>query len=157
LRLFHPDAAQWFGERFVSLDLDVVLTGDLRPLWDREEDFVAWGDTNPQPGSHYNGSMMLLRANTRTHVWTDFDPETSPQKAKAARCFGSDQGWISYRLGPGEAKWGTADGVYSYRNHIAEHQQKLPEGAKAVIFHGHLDPWSRYVQKNCPWARKHWQ
>lgn len=45
LRLFHPDAAEWFGERYVSLDLDVVITGDLAPLWNRTEDVVFWGDT----------------------------------------------------------------------------------------------------------------
>ena len=155
LRLFHPDAAQWFGGRYVSLDLDVVITGDLSELWNRTETFVAWGDTNPLPGSHYNGSMMLLTAGAHPEVWTDFDPETSPRKAKRSGCFGSDQGWISYRLGPGHPKWTTRDGVYSFRNHLATNMQHLPENARIVVFHGHHDPWGQFAQQ-IGWLRKHY-
>jgi hypothetical protein len=152
LRLFHPDASRWFGDRIVSLDLDVVITADLAPLWDRSEDFVAWGDTNPLPGSHYNGSMILLTAGSRSQVWTRFDPATSPRQSLKARCFGSDQGWISYCLGPGEAKWTRADGVYSFRNEIAA-TRALPSNARLVVFHGAHDPWDAYVQANYPWVQ----
>lgn len=157
LRLFHPDAAQWFGQRFVSLDLDTVVTGDLVTLWDRSEDVVFWGDTNPQPGSHYNGSMMLVKAGSRPQVWNDFDPEVSPRQSLKARCYGSDQGWISYKLGRGEARWGPRDGVYSFRNHIAQDATRLPENARIVFFHGCHDPWDRWTQANCPWVRTHYQ
>lgn len=156
LRLFAPDAAATFGERFVSLDLDCVLTGDVRPLWDRAEDFVAWGDTNPMKGSHYNGSMILLRAGTRAQVWTAFDPQRSPARSLRAGCFGSDQGWISYCLGPGEAKWSTKDGVYSFRVHLTGKRQ-LPANAKVVMFHGHVDPWLANVRREYPWVREHYQ
>lgn len=157
LRLFHPDAARWFGSRYVSLDLDMVITGDLMPLWDRPEPIVFWGDTNPLPGSHYNGSMILMTAGCRPQVWTDFDPLVSPTLSYRAKCFGSDQGWYSYCLGPGEARWTTADGVYSYRNHLAPQQAKLPENARVVVFHGHHDPWDGYVQAQCPWVRRHYR
>jgi hypothetical protein len=155
LRLFHPAAAEWFGERFISLDLDMVITGDLRPLWNRPEDVVFWGDTNPKPGSHYNGSMMLIRAGSRPQVWSDFDPVNSPRKSLIAKCWGSDQGWISYRLGPGEAKWTRADGVYSFRNDLKEGRQ-LPANAKVVVFHGAHDPWTPYA-RNWPWVREHYR
>jgi hypothetical protein len=156
LRLFHPDAAQWFGNRFVSLDLDTVITGDLRPLWNRPEPFIAWGDTNPLPGSHYNGSMMLLTAGARAQVWTDFNPKTSPQQSLQARCFGSDQGWISFKLGKGEARWTRKDGVYSFRNEVASHGQSLPANARIVFFHGLLDPWMSLVQRKYPWVKEHY-
>lgn len=155
LRLFHPDAAQWFGDRFVSLDLDMVIMGDLRSLWNRANNFIAWGDTNPR--TFYNGSMMLLSAGARPNVWTTFDPRTSPAEARAAGQFGSDQGWISHCLGRGEAKWTTADGVFSYRNHILKNQTRhLPAGAKVVIFHGSVDPWSAKAQQ-LPWVRQHYR
>lgn len=156
LRMFHPDAAQWFGERFVSLDLDVVITADLTPLWHRPEPIVLWGDTNPQPGSHYNGSMILLTAGSRPKVWTEFDPATTPQKTLRARCWGSDQGWLSYCLGGGEAKWGKSDGVYSFRNHMKGHPHRLPENARLIIWHGAHDPWSAYGQQ-IPWVREHYR
>lgn len=155
LRLFHPDAAQWFGERYVSLDLDVVLTADVTPLWERSEDVVFWGDTNPQPGSHYNGSMMLIRAGSRPQVWNAFDPAKSPKLALKNRSWGSDQGWISYCLGKGEAKWTKKDGVYSFRNDLKA-SGPLPENARLVIFHGKFDPWDQEAMQRCPWIRDHY-
>lgn len=155
LRMFHPDAAQWFGERFVSLDLDVVITGDLTPLWHRSEDIVLWGDTNKRRGSHYNGSMILLTAGSRPKVWTQFDPVVSPQQSVAAHAWGSDQGWISYCLGGGEAKWSKADGVYSFRNDLKQ-EMPLPRGARIVMFHGVHDPWGSVAQQK-PWVRAHYR
>ena len=156
LRMFHPEIASAFGERFVSIDLDCVLVSDVTPLWERPEDFVAYGDTNPQPGSHYNGSMMLLSAGARPHVWGKFDPKTSPQQSLRAGCFGSDQGWISYCLGPGEAKWGKADGVYSFRNHLRGKRSTLPENARLIVFHGDMKPWSRDASAY-GWIGHHWR
>ena len=150
LRAFHPDIATVFGERFVSLDLDTVVVGDLTPLWDRPEDFVIWGDTNPRTA--YNGSMFLLRAGSRPQVWTRFDPATSPARARRAGQFGSDQGWISYCLGPGEAKWTRRDGVYSYRNEIRARGGAVPGTARIVFFHGHYDPWMPEIRRTCPWV-----
>lgn len=153
LRMFHPDAAQWFGDRFVSIDLDVVLTGDLSPLWDRPEAFVMWGDTNRT--TFYNGSMLLMTAGARSKVWTEFNPKTSPSAARIAGQFGSDQGWISHCLGSGEATWTTADGVYSYRKHLVPDGGSLPANARVVVFHGAVDPWSRTAQA-LPWVKQHW-
>lgn len=154
LRMFHPEIAQTFGQRFVSLDLDVVITGDLTPLWDRTEDFVMTGDTNPR--THYNGSMVLMTAGARPQVWTKFDPVESPRAARAAGHFGSDQGFISYLLGPNEKKWTTADGVYSFRNHLQPKGCALPTDAKVVIWHGEHDPWSAFGMR-IEWVRQHYQ
>lgn len=155
LRMFHPEIAEVFGERFVSLDLDVVLTADVTPLWHREEPIVLWGDTNPQPGSHYNGSMVLMTAGARPNVWTDFDPATSPSRARAARCWGSDQGWISFCLGKGEARWTKADGVYSFRNDL-QHSRGLPPNARLVSFHGRSDPWDDSIRGRYSWIGEHY-
>lgn len=157
LRMFHPDIAAVFGERFVSIDLDVVLTGDVSPLWNRPEDFVAYGDTNPSPGSHYNGSMILLRAGSRPQVWNTFNPHRSPDEARHAGSFGSDQAWISYCLGGKEAKFKKADGVYSFRNDLPEREKhRLPKDARVVIFHGRLDPWSQEVS-HIDWIKEHYR
>lgn len=152
LRAFHPDIEAVFGPRFVSLDLDVVITADIRPLFDRPEDFMIWGDTNPR--TFYNGSIFMLKAGARPQVWTTFNPATSPRLARDAGHFGSDQGWISKCLGPNEAKWTTDDGVYSYRNHIRERGGTLPENARIVVFHGLGDPWSPEIYSRVPWVRE---
>jgi hypothetical protein len=158
LRIFHPGAAQWFGQRFVSLDLDMVIVGDLSPVWNRPEDFVIWGDTNPT--TLYNGSMVMLTAGARSKVWTDFDPASSPARARASGQFGSDQGWISHCLGRGEAKWGQKDGVYSYRNDIRPRGNRLPDNARMVIMHGEFDPWEAkpgWSPKTVPWIRENYR
>lgn len=139
LRLFEPDAGATFGDRFVSIDLDVVATADLVPLWDRPEAFVGYRD--PLYPAQLNGSMWLMSAGARPHVWTDFDPAKSPAIARAAGKRGSDQGWISYRL-PNEATWGPEDGVYSYRKDIEPRGGRLPEDARLTVWHGKSKPWT---------------
>jgi hypothetical protein len=157
LALFAPDAGQRFGERFVSLDLDVVITGDLTPLWERPEPIVLWSDPLFHPKGMYNGSMMLIAAGAAPELFTEFDPSTSPLAAKAAGCLGSDQGWISYRLGRGRPVWTAADGVYSFWVHLERQKKRLPPGARMVVFHGHRDPWMPEVQSEFAWVREHWR
>jgi hypothetical protein len=154
LKAFSADAVQWFGERFVSVDLDTVIVNDLRPLWNRPEDFVIWGETNPR--SFYNGSMWLMTAGARRQVYDDFDPQTSPREAHRHGRFGSDQGWISHRLGPGEAMWGRDDGVYSFRVHLNSGTTALPADARMVMFHGKEDPWCPLGQR-LEWVREHYR
>lgn len=153
LKVFSPEIAKVLGPRFVCLDLDTVITGDLMPLWDRSEDFIIWGETDRR--SWYNGSMFLLTAGARPQVWNEFNPRISPHEAKRAGKFGSDQGWISYRLGKGEATWSTQDGVYSFRVHLKANRYVLPENARIVMFHGHEDPWGAMAQ-NIGWVKEHW-
>lgn len=153
LRMFSGEMAALVGPRFVSLDLDTVLTDDVTPLWHRDEDIVLYGDTNPK--THYNGSMVLMTAGCRRKVWDEFDPASSPKKAKAAGFWGSDQAWLSYVLGGKEAKWTTADGVFSYRNHIRDHNNRLPDGSRLVVFHGNVDPWDHRGQ-SIEWVRRHY-
>lgn len=154
LKAFSKEAATVFGQRFVSLDLDCVITGDLVPLWDRDEDFVIWGDTSPK--TPYNGSMFLLRTGARAQVWEKFDPKTSPAKGRALGYFGSDQAWIGACLGPHEAKWSITDGVYSYRNHVQPNSGTLADNARIVMFHGKVDPWSAEAQAFA-WVREHYR
>lgn len=154
LKMFSGEARRIFGDRFVSLDLDCVVTGDLAPIFDRTEDFVIWGDTSPK--TPYNGSLILMSAGARPQVWTDFDPASSPSKGLALGYVGSDQAWISAVLGPGEAKFSGADGVYSYRNEISRQHGRLPPEARLVMFHGHTDPWDADAQR-LAWVRENWR
>lgn len=166
LKVFSRDIGQVLGERFVCIDLDMLITGDLRPLLNRKEDFIAW--RNPHPMWPYNGSMFMLTAGSRPQVWETFDPRTSPAKSHAAGCRGSDQGWISYVLGPGEATWDRKDGVWSYQDEILGRKRvngrltydiqnaPLPRNAKVIAFHGRYDPWARETQRMSPWITEHY-
>lgn len=138
LRLFHPDAAQWFGDRFVSLDLDWTIHADLRPLWGRPEPFVALRDPLYGHRGQYCGAMLMLTAGAMPQVWERFRPDGGPRVARARGFRGSDQAWISYAA-PGAPTWTTADGVYSYK---VDCRKGLPAGARMVNFHGQSKPWT---------------
>lgn len=157
IKLFAPDAALKFGERIVSLDLDCVIVDDIRPLFSGGEDFKIWGDT--ARGTPYNGSLFMLRAGSRSKVWTDFDPVRSPRLGRKLGYIGSDQAWYGACLGPGEPKWTRADGVFSFRNQIAppHGSGRLPQGARIVMFHGAYDPWMHEVQRRYPWIIEHYR
>lgn len=161
LRMFAEEARDIIGERILSLDIDMVPTGELAPLVDRPDDFVMWGGQamdgrDGPPYCWYNGSMILLSAGARRQVWEQFDPLVSPAAANRANCRGSDQGWIGHILGPGEPKWSTADGVYSFKNHILRAGGVLPQNARMVAFHGKQNPWDAEVQARHSWVRRHW-
>lgn len=149
LRIFDPAVAATIAPRFISIDLDVVITGDLKPIFDREEDFVIWAW--PFNRTLYNGTMWMMNADARPQVWTEFDPVKSPLAAKHAGFAGSDQAWMNYILGPNEATWtAEKDGVHGFRTF--RHTGKLPKGARLVSFHGLRKPWEEHVRRTHPWV-----
>jgi hypothetical protein len=107
ISMFRPDAADIFGERFICMDLDCVISAPLDPLFDVPDDFKIYrGTANDRP---YNGSMLLLTAGARREVFDRFTPERAV--AAGFKFTGSDQAWISYTLGRGQPTWGRDDGV----------------------------------------------
>lgn len=160
LAVFSRPVAAALGPRIVSLDLDCVLCGDLRGLWDRDDDFVGW----ELPGMHharvFNGSMWLARPSKLTWLWDEWDPDRSPAEAHGAGYRGSDQGWLSYRLIGRYPGWTDRDGVYGYKYHLVRrtrYHRELPEGARAVFFYGDPKPWDRSAQRATPWITEHWR
>jgi len=154
LRAFAPESKEILGERILSIDLDCVIVGDITPLVETEADFKIWGDT--AKGTPYNGSLWLLKAGSRSQVWTEFDPVKSPQIGKSLGYVGSDQAWIAACLGQDEKKWTARDGIYSFRNEI-KHTRELPTDARMVMFHGQYDPWMMDVRRKYPWIDQHWR
>lgn len=155
LKAFRPEMEREFGRRFVSIDLDCVITGDVTPLLTRSEDFVICRD-GLWPATPYNGSMWLMTAGARSQVWDTFTRRESPAKAKKLGYVGTDQAWIAACLGPDEAQWTTDDGVYSYRHHVLKNGGELPEDARIVFFHGRYDPSQADVQRH-EWVRENWR
>lgn len=174
--------SRWFrsvaGERFVILDLDCVVTGDLTPLWDRDEDFLIWRPNHP--GIPICASMFMLRAGAREDVWNKFDDVMSPALTSARGFRGSDQAWIRYCLGDDAPGWTSADGVYGYKDDICKGQKPnranisieprllkqmkprraygaLPEDARIVFFPGKPDPWDQEAIANSPWILEHYR
>lgn len=144
------EEAKCLGERIFALDLDVVVTGDLSPLVERNEDFVGWVD---EYAPKLKGGAFLLRAGSHPGVWDDFDPEVSPQLALEAGYTGSDQAWMSYKLFPPQGAWKSEDGLVK----INWLQDGPTETTRLVFTAGHSPPWDLAVQQRYPWVREHWR
>jgi hypothetical protein len=147
LVMFRPDAARWFGDRFVCMDLDVVVGKPLDPLFEGGEDFrIFKGTSSNRP---YNGSLMMLRAGARPQVYRDFTPEKA---AEAGQLFcGSDQAWLAHCLGWGERTWSEDDGVVHFRS--GYRAGKPPP--RMVFFPGALKPWM--IAPADPYAKAHYR
>jgi hypothetical protein len=158
LRVFAPNAGAWLGAtRIVNIDLDVVITGDMTPLFSGRQPFKCWGETNRR--TPYNASLFSLELGSRPAVWDRFraDPAGCIAACEAAGYVGSDQAVMSLVLGPNEPRWTRADGVFSYRNDIRTVAGRpLPAGARIVPFHGQEDPWDETASR-LPWVREHYR
>jgi hypothetical protein len=148
LSAFRDDFRDIVGDRFVSVDLDVVIVGDVTSIWNRKEDFVIW--ESPERAPAYNGSMWLVKTGSRPQVFKDFDPVRSPLTTKNAGQLGSDQGWLSYRI-PGEAVWTVNDGVVSWKPQCRNRNWQLPPGARIVFFPGIENPWHDSARQKANW------
>jgi hypothetical protein len=135
LSMFRRDAAKTFGRRFVSMDLDCVIGGQLDPLFNRPEDLVLFKGTAPE--RPYNGSMMLLSAGCRPEVYEDFDQAGADVSGEAFH--GSDQAWLAHKLGPNEAVWTVADGVYFWGSYLKAGKRAQP---RVLFFPGKTKPWA---------------
>jgi len=145
------------GERLVSMDLDIVITSNVTPLFKRKEPFVGWRGKGTHHPIVYNGSLFTFEAGAMTHLWEDFNPSVSPLQTRDARFFGSDQAWLSYKLNGSVPGWDCEDGVYSYSRDVINVGRSLPNNARIVSFNGKRKPWDPAVQGESPWIKKHWR
>lgn len=159
LRVFSGQMRSVLGPRVVWCDLDMVLTGDVTHLFDRPEPVVLM----PTQVQHIpvNGSLVMVTPGAFENVWTDFDPNTSPERTRKANCYGSDQGWIAYCLKDRAAFWKTGeggDGIYFFGQHIRRSCQGrvLPSDARLVSFHGRGYPWDE-PYRDLPWVKEHYR
>lgn len=140
LRHWQPHAAKLFGRRIVTIDIDVVIVGNLAPIFDRQEDVVLLRGS-AGAGSIYNGTLQILNAGARPHVWNDFDPDESPNAARRCGFGGTDQAWLSFILGPHETTIGREEGVYKFSHACKPPRYELPSNARIVHFAGPKKPW----------------
>lgn len=141
------------GDRLVIVDLDVVVTGPLDPLFDRPEPFVILQGANAANPCPYNGSLWMLRPGYRPDVWSDLTPEAV--EALPRHAFPDDQGWLAEKI-PGAAGWraGPASGVYAFaKPGWPAHSDVLPSDARLVAFPGHRDP-SQF--EHLAWVKERW-
>lgn len=145
------------GDRIMGIDLDSLITGDLRPVVRTEGEFVGW-HLKRQDGKHvFNGSLQMFTAGKLQHIWSEFDPATSPKEALCAGFKGSDQAWLSYKLCDRPGSVGLVYPVvssYPLQNVI---MAELKHATRIVFFHGSLKPWDPQARLNTRWIDRYWR
>lgn len=155
LRTFDPD---WQfdhgineGDSILSLDLDLVVTGNLDAVATRPEPFAILQGVNAANPNPFNGSVWKLRAGYRPDVWSKFNVEAAGNVPFYA--FPDDQAWFHHMM-PDAGAVGPADGVYGFQKPGWPGGVDLPSGAVAVAFFGKRDP-KQFV--NLAWVKEHWR
>lgn len=155
LRMFDPRWQQENGVtgRLVCLDVDSVVTGNLDPLFDRDEDLVILHGANSSNPCKFNGSVMMLRAGKHPEIWHDFDRSKIHEIPHYE--FPDDQGWIWHKV-PDAAGWkaGPESGIYAFQKPGWPKGDELPKDARYVVFPGWRDP-TKFA--NLKWIRDNWK
>jgi hypothetical protein len=158
LKMFSPEMKEIIGERFLWLDLDTVILRNIDDILNDQSDFKIWKvDGEEMP---CNGSMVLHRAGTRPYIWERFDPARVCKNHSLKRVNGfngSDQAFIAECLTQDDRFFTKADGVFSFRCHIKERTNRLPDGAKIVFFHGAYDPWHDRIKEQYNWVKENYK
>ena len=156
LKAFSSQMKYIIGKRFMWIDLDTVICGNVDHILNDPSDLKFFGDTHVK--THYNGSLCMMNAGVREDIWASFNPKTSPKEPRRKGIFGTDQAWISHVLGPSLPKFGPADGIYSFRMHLQKmNKTELPDNACMVMFHGRYDPSMPLIQRQYPWVAQYYR
>lgn len=145
------------GSRVVSMDLDTIIAGDLKPLLQKPQHFVGWAVRGTHHLRVFNGSMFMFTAGEHQEIWQRFDPRSTPDRCHKAGFLGSDQSWISYNFArdPTAGSWAYPQAV-SYPKEVRR-RPILSRGTVMVMFHGKFKPWHEITQNESPWVREHWR
>jgi hypothetical protein len=136
---------QWVGPRSLCLDLDVVLTGDVTPLFDVHDPIKLW---KVGYAGVYSGAVQLFDTGILHPLYEMFRqaPEEFPKQA-APRGIGSDQAMLNYYLSVtldcfDVPHWTEADGIYTFFGAgyerfahlgVSPTTERLPEGCRLVV------------------------
>lgn len=142
MQQYSADFARKLGTRVLTLDLDVVVVGDLTAILDRPEPIVGWKVGH---AGVYSGSFLLADAGALDGAWQRFrrDPVGYPVQASRDRV-PSDQAMINHWLSsqPPIATWTEADGFVTYYGAgyeklehlgVGPSHPRLPKGARIVV------------------------
>lgn len=112
------------------LDLDVVVCGNMSPMWDyKPKETVFWNDSW-NGDSRLNSSVLRFEANALTPIWTGFEKD----HIKWAILFRGDQDFIravlkKYEVWPSE--W-----IKSYKHELRSSSAKYKSKGKTYLTKG---------------------
>ena len=155
LRMFDSNWQDWYKlhGKIISLDLDLVITGEIDHLFTGDATFKILQGANASNPCPYNASVMMLRSGHHAEVWNTFSPREALKIPFYE--FPDDQGWIHHKL-PHADGWqaGSSSGIYAFmKPGWPAGTMALPDDARIVTFIGHRKP---HQFKNLPWMQKYW-
>lgn len=177
IMLFSDEMREAIGERFLYMDLDVVVTGnidyivpspviDFKVLAKRFKPSVLQCLKSKKhrrqrafynKGVKFNTSMMFSKAGARSNVYDHFDKKRAKEIQRYYMVPGSDQTWVYYCLGADEPTWTKEDGIFSYGSELkGKEKREVSSRAKLVFFGGDKKPWDKRVLEMSPWIRDHY-
>lgn len=149
------EAREVLGDRVMVIDIDLVAISDFAHLFKRTEPFVGWRPLATWGNAdRVGGGIYLLTPGAHPEVFNEFyaDPAGCQRAARLAGYRGSDQAWISYKVGRRAPVWPNSVGIYSIRD-MKDGRLPLPADAALVQFNGPTKPW----QSPLPWVLEHWR
>jgi hypothetical protein len=158
-----PKFAERIGAtRILSLDLDLVIVGNIDGIVDRTERMIFLRNPNfPKPKrAFYQGSIQLFDAGAGRELAEDFvkDEKWIAENVNW-RFGGAEQAWISERLGWDQPHWTYHDGIYG-AGWMAEQwgvPNSLPANARMVVFPGRRMPDQPHTRMEYPWIEEHYR
>ena len=156
---YSKDRSELFGPRFLSCDLDNILTGDITPLVERDEPLVMFrvGYANV-----LSGSFVLCDTGYLHGAYAAYAAEPLGYPARISKN-ASDQAMLNHYLrGRQVAQWKERDGFcvffgrgYEALEHhgVGPNRPHLPKGTRVLVL-GSDDLWA-LKDPRFEW-RRHW-
>lgn len=156
--------ASILGRRILSLDLDIVITGDVTALFDRPEPLCMWCVAH---ACCLSGSVVLYEPDALHGAYSAFAADPAGFLASTGEKYASDQAMINTWLRRSKtpvAEWSEADGFCSYYGSgyeklehfgVGPNRPQLPAGTKLVV----LGSRDKHVMDTgaFPWIVEHWR
>jgi hypothetical protein len=168
LGAFSPEVAELMSETVLFLDLDVVITGPLDPLFEHAGAFPMIRDWYHPASVIGNSSVFRFRPADHPTLFADFCAGAD----SFVREHRNEQEFLTrYMQLKGALAWWPADWCQSYRVGClplwpmrAWATPKLPETARVVVFHGDPKPHEAIEGRSgvfktwrpAPWVAEHW-
>jgi hypothetical protein len=114
LRMYDARSAAYFGPRYLTLDLDVIIVDDITPLVMRPEPLVCW---RVGYAGVYAGGIVLQDAGVLDGLWRMYaaDPEGTAKRTVIHAASDQDilNWYLRHNYGKPVAAWTEADGLMS--------------------------------------------
>lgn len=156
---FSKEFEEYVGSRFISMDLDMVITSDITSLLTISDDFVYYRMKGSNgTGWRMNNGMYMMDTGSRSFVWEKFnqDPDDIMSKRNGP---GTDQGVTNFLLDlEKETCWTQGKYIFDMRqDFIEKNRTELPDDCRIVMWPGPRDPNQSQWKSRYKWIEEYYK